>query len=275
MNIDPARTLGFGLAFLTLAVLERVLPMFSERRPARHDIRNLLLGGINNALLIFAFSGLWVMTMDLSAARNLGLLQLMRVPEPWQTVTAILLFDCWQYWWHRLNHRIPLLWRFHAVHHADNLMDASSAVRFHTGEIALSALARLAVLPLIGMQPGQLLLYESMLLPVILFHHSNLRFSNKADRLLRWLIPTPWMHWVHHSRIKQETDSNYSSFLSVWDRIFGTFRLNPDPGSISFGLDGFDDEERQTLTGMLLTPLKTRLYRKNMPGDSPAPDTDN
>jgi sterol desaturase/sphingolipid hydroxylase (fatty acid hydroxylase superfamily) len=173
-------------------------------------------------------------------------------------VLAILLFDCWQYWWHRINHRVPFLWRFHAVHHADAAMDATSGVRFHTLEIALSFAVRLLVLPLIGVTVPQLLLYEAMTLPIILFHHSNIRLPYRVDLALRWLIVTPWMHWVHHSRWQPETDSNYSSFLSVWDRIFGSFRLRERPQEIVQGLDGWEEREWRSLPGMLLAPFRRR-----------------
>ncbi|MFP4501218.1 MAG: sterol desaturase family protein [Candidatus Hydrogenedentota bacterium] len=106
---------------------------------------------------------------------------------------------------------------------------------------------------------SQLLLYEAVLLPVVLFHHSNFDIPPRLDAALRWVIPTPWMHWVHHSRLQPETDSNYGSMLSVWDRLFRTFRLREDPHQIELGLDG-DTEEKQwrTLPGMLVRPFRSR-----------------
>jgi sterol desaturase/sphingolipid hydroxylase (fatty acid hydroxylase superfamily) len=112
------------------------------------------------------------------------------------------------------------------------------------------------VLPLIGVTVPQLLAYETLSLPVILFHHSNLRIPNQADRCLRWLIVTPWMHYVHHSRWQPETDSNYTSFLSVWDRLFGSFRLRDQPAEISLGLDHYQEHEWRRLPGMLTAPFK-------------------
>ena len=101
----------------------------------------------------------------------------------------------------------------------------------------LSGCARLAVLPLIGLTMPQLLVYEAILLPVILFHHSNVRMPRRMDAVLRWVVVTPWMHWVHHSRWRPETDSNFASVLSIWDRLFGTFRLRDDPTRIELGLE--------------------------------------
>jgi sterol desaturase/sphingolipid hydroxylase (fatty acid hydroxylase superfamily) len=101
-----------------------------------------------------------------------------------------------------------------------------------------------------------MLVYESILLPVIMFHHSNVRVPGSIDRVVRLVIVTPWMHWVHHSRYQPETDSNFASILSVWDRVFGTYRLRSDPHALRLGLDGFDRSRRRTLWGMLASPFR-------------------
>lgn len=242
-----------------LWIFEAALPLFERRESkTRHDLANLALG-VGNAVLVsvlFAAATLWV--TETSRAAGFGLLHWIE-GGPWvELALAVVLFDFWQYLWHRLNHRIPLLWRFHAVHHADREMDATSAVRFHTGEIVLSATARLAVLPLLGLSIQQVLAYEALLLPIIMFHHSNVRVPGALDRGLRWLIVTPWMHWVHHSDLRPETDSNYSSIFSIWDRIFGSFRLREDPSTITLGLrSATDASEWATLWGMLAMPFRT------------------
>jgi sterol desaturase/sphingolipid hydroxylase (fatty acid hydroxylase superfamily) len=252
------------IAAATLAVLwavESVAPMFVGRtRRFSHILTNLALAGINTLLAAgFAFVILGV--TEWAQARSFGLLNLTPLPNWFHWLGAMVLFDCWQYWWHRFNHRVPFLWRFHAVHHADAELDASSGVRFHTGEMIWSFLARLIVLPLLGLTMQELLVYETISLPVILFHHSNLRLSNRIDRCLRWLIVTPWMHYVHHSRWQPETDSNYTSFLSVWDRLFGSFRLRAKPHEISLGLDHYEEHEWRRLPGLLAAPLKKSRAR--------------
>jgi sterol desaturase/sphingolipid hydroxylase (fatty acid hydroxylase superfamily) len=151
-----------------------------------------------------------------------------------------------------------LFWRFHAVHHADAELDATSGIRFHSVEIALSSLARLILLPLIGITVPQVILYEAVSLPIILFQHSNIRLPGPIDRWLRVVIVTPWMHWVHHSQWQPETDSNYSSVLSVWDRLFGSFRLNEAPSEIRLGLEDWKEPEWRTLKGMLRAPWTHR-----------------
>jgi sterol desaturase/sphingolipid hydroxylase (fatty acid hydroxylase superfamily) len=259
MTVESLAQSRYIIVAVTLAVLwaiESVAPMFLGRqRRLSHIATNLALAGLNALIgLGFAFAILGV--TEWARAHSFGLLNLAPLPGWLHWLGAIVLFDCWQYWWHRFNHRVPFLWRFHAVHHADAEMDASSGVRFHTGEIVLSFLVRLAVLPLLGVTLPELLLYETLSLPVILFHHSNLRISEGADRWLRWLIVTPRMHYVHHSRWQPETDSNYTSLLSVWDRLFGSFRLRDKPSEISLGLDDYEEREWRRLPGLLAAPFR-------------------
>lgn len=238
-----------------LWTLESLAPMFAGRTARlRHGGANLALGAFNAALTPLLFAGLMLLVTAWSAGASFGLAHWLPLP-PWAVWVAVLvLFDGWMYTWHRLNHRVKFLWRFHAVHHSDREMDVTSAVRFHTGEIVLSSLARLAVLPLLGMTMPMLVVYEAILLPVILFHHSNIRIPGGLDRALRCVITTPWMHWVHHSEWQPETDSNFSSVLSVWDRLFGTFRLREDPGTIALGLD--DGKPWRGVEGLLLRPFR-------------------
>lgn len=242
---------------VVLWMIESVAPMYVGRQHRiSHGLGNLALGLFNTLLVAVPFAAMMLLATRWAQETPFGLAHWLKPPAWLLWPMILILFDGWMYTWHRLNHRIPLLWRFHAVHHSDREMDATSAFRFHTGEIMLSFIARLAVLPLLGMTMPQLLVYETVLLPVILFHHSNVRLPAKGDAALRWLIVTPWMHWVHHSREQPETDSNFSSVLSVWDRCFGTYRLRDDPNRIEQGLHDADGGARwRTLPEILLSPL--------------------
>jgi sterol desaturase/sphingolipid hydroxylase (fatty acid hydroxylase superfamily) len=111
------------------------------------------------------------------------------------------------------------------------------------------------LIPLLGVTLWQVLLYDSLLLPVIQLHHSNFRLPERWDRWLRLVIATPAMHRIHHSRVQSERDSNYSSIFSFWDRLAGTFQLQSNIGSIRFGLDGYDAEEWQRVSGLMRTPF--------------------
>jgi len=218
---------------------ESIAPMFvARRRRLSHGVANIALGVVNGVLGSVLFGAAILVTTEWSRKNSIGLLH--HLPSVWPTwiqfVIGLVLIDLWMYWWHRINHMVPILWRFHAVHHSDRELDATSAVRFHTGEIILSGVARLLVLPVLGVSLPMLLVYELVLLPVIMFHHSNLRIGPAVDGALRPMIVTPWMHWVHHSMLREETNSNYGSVLSVWDRLFGSFRLRTEPSQIELGL---------------------------------------
>lgn len=251
-----------ALAVAALWIIEGLAPYFAglagdARTRRRHGLRNAMLAGINGLLGVLLLGAAIAGSVVFAEAHGFGLLRLVELPAWAAAVLALLLFDMWMYWWHRLNHMIPFLWRFHRVHHSDPRMDVTTSLRFHPGEIILSTLARLAVVNLIGMEIWHLALYELIATPIIAFHHSNVAMPRRLDDALRWLIVTPWMHWVHHSRRREETNSNYASLLSVWDRVFRSYRLRENPGEIAFGLDEFPDDARhQSLRGMIKTPLE-------------------
>ena len=272
-DASTLKAAGAAVALAILWLVEGVLPMFEGRGTrAGHGARNLALGVGNAAVAAIIFAAATLVVTEGARERGFGLLHLLELPAWARIGLAVVIFDAWQYLWHRLNHRVPLLWRFHQVHHSDAELDATSGLRFHTGEIVLSSVARLAVLPLLGLTVGEVLVYEAILLPIILFHHSNVRLPEGVDRRLRWLIVTPWMHWVHHSDYQPETDSNYASIFSFWDRAFGSFRLRAQPGEIRLGLENLARSEWGTLRGMLLMPFRRRRDRgpRRRPPDAAA-----
>jgi sterol desaturase/sphingolipid hydroxylase (fatty acid hydroxylase superfamily) len=262
----------FAIGWLAvLLVWETAAPFFDYFRQrgrdrARHGGRNLTIGLLNNVLISLAFVALWALAAGWSEARRFGLLHRPEWPGWAHALCAVLILDLWTYGWHRLNHQLPFLWRFHRMHHSDPHMDVTTGSRFHAGEIALSSILRLPILALAGIQLGELVLYETAMFAVVQFHHANIGLPERLDRALRLLLVTPAMHKVHHSRCRPETDSNYSAFLSAWDRLFGTLRIHPRPHAIRFGLEGLDHARHQSLRGLLVTPFARRT-----PGPS---DTD-
>lgn len=257
----PTAIASFGLVLLWS--IETWWPSMAGRKGRlRHAIRNLSLG-LMNALAAAVIAWPLIVRVESWAESNgVGLLRLVNLPAFASFPLSFLLLDAWMYLWHRANHRIPLLWRFHRVHHSDTTLDVTSAIRFHTGEIIISSMLRLMLIPLLGLSLWQILLYDALLLPVIQFHHSNVKFPECFDRWLRLLIASPAMHRVHHSRIQFETDSNYSSVFSFWDRLGKSFRLRRDTEKIQFGLKEFDEEEWQQIKGLLQTPFAYIPERK-------------
>ena len=165
----------------------------------------------------------------------------------------IVLLDLWIYWWHRVNHRLPLLWRFHQVHHLDQWLDVTSAVRFHFGEVILSALVRGVVIICLGMPLPSVIVFEVLLLVSAGFHHSNIRLPVKLEQALSKIIITPSIHWVHHHVVQQDTDSNYGALFSFWDRLFGSKSQSVRTVDMVIGLDQRNDKK---FLQLLLEPFR-------------------
>lgn len=188
--------------------------------------------------------------------RRCGLLLHMRLPGWLETTLGILLLDYSLYFWHVLLHRIPLLWRFHVVHHVDLDLDVSTALRFHFGELALSVPWRAAQVLLIGARSPVLRLWQQLTLASVAFHHSNLRLPLWLERCLVRIIVTPRMHGIHHSVVEEETGSNWSSGLTLWDRLHGTLRLDVPQETIVIGVPAYRDPEELSLPRILAMPFR-------------------
>lgn len=168
-------------------------------------------------------------------------------------IVQLLILDIWTYAMHRAYHRVPLLWRFHAPHHLDEHLDASSAFRFHLGEILISAAARLIPALIFGIGPATLLLFEAILTANAVFHHSNIRLPARFERALSWIVVTPAIHWRHHHALRADTDSNYTAILSIWDRLFGS--ANPRPRELGMAI-GVEGERERSFAGLLAYPFR-------------------
>ena len=160
------------------------------------------------------------------------------------------------YYWHVPNHRIPLLWRFHNVHHIDPDLDVSTAFRFHAGEVALSAGFRLVQIAVIGVSPLTFAIYELVFQANTLFHHSNVHLPLRVERLLNKILVTPRMHGIHHSEVWRENNSKYSVVFPWWDRLHHTLRLNIPQSRIVIGIPGYAAGADNKLGRALLMPFE-------------------
>jgi sterol desaturase/sphingolipid hydroxylase (fatty acid hydroxylase superfamily) len=224
-----------------------------------HGARNLALALVNTLVLALVFGGLTVFAAGWAEDHRFGLLNALRIESPLRWAAAFVLLDAWLYLWHRANHAVPLLWRFHRVHHADADMDVTTATRFHLGEQVLSATIRLAIIPLLGVRIGEVLLFDAVVVACTQFHHANVSLG-RWDRPLRWLIVTPAMHRVHHSRTGPDTHTNFSVLMPLWDRLLQTFRAR-DEADFELGLEGWDGAERQSLAGLMAMPFAEETDR--------------
>ncbi|QDU59214.1 Fatty acid hydroxylase superfamily protein [Planctomycetes bacterium Pan216] len=235
---------------------------FADHR-LKHAGNNLALALGNNLLIGVLFGTATVLVAEWTETRHAGLTGLLGWSGFWRVVLVIVLLDAAMYVWHRLNHEIPFLWRFHRMHHTDTRMDVTTATRFHLGEHLGARLNRLWLIPLIGASAWEVVLYDLCLLAVTQWHHANVSVG-RWDAPLRSILVTPGMHKVHHSEIRDETNSNYSAVFSWWDRIGRSFRFRDDLGAIRFGLPEFPERRWQGIWGMLTTPFV----------DHPPPESD-
>ena len=174
----------------------------------------------------------------------------------------ILILDLWIYWWHRANHEVSFLWRFHEVHHLDETLDTSSGFRFHFGEVVLSALVRAALILALDIPLASVILFEALVLGVSIFHHSNAKLPERAERVLSRIIVTPSIHWVHHHAIRKDTDSNYGTIFSFWDRVFSSRSATKRYATMKIGVETMRD---LSLLRLLVSPFRLQTGTKPAP----------
>lgn len=167
----------------------------------------------------------------------------------------LLLLDCLIYWWHRFNHLVPFLWRFHEVHHLDETLDSTSAVRFHWGEVLLSAMARAVFIIAFDIPLESVLVFETQVLLAAVFVHSNVKLPARLERVLGYVLVTPAIHWIHHHAIRRDTDSNYGNLFSFWDRLFGSFNATVRRPDMKIGVER---ESEKPFLRLMLRPFERR-----------------
>ena len=246
-----------GGTFLTLVWLESRRPLRGRRFESkfRRNVRNLAVAATAAAAVQLAERPLTAPLTRLVGRRRLGLLPGLRLPRWLEVALGVILLDYTLYFWHVLTHKVPFLWRFHKAHHADLDMDASTAVRFHFGEIAISALYRAGQVLLLGIRPLTLSVWGTLLMCEVMFHHSNVSLPRNWERWLGKLLVTPRMHGIHHSTARDETDSNWSSGLTLWDWLHGTLRRDVPQDRITIGVPEYREPNQVTLPRVLAMPL--------------------
>jgi sterol desaturase/sphingolipid hydroxylase (fatty acid hydroxylase superfamily) len=258
-----------------------VLYFYERRQPLRRQIERKEISTARN-LVIASAAGAASFLIENPVAEKLtkfvenkrfGLLKVFRLPKIQETILAVVLLDYTLYLWHVLTHKVSFLWRFHRIHHADLDLTASTAVRFHFGEITISVLFRVGQILIIGVSPQNFQIWQTLLFISIFFHHSNVRLPKDFEEKLQKLIVTPRLHGIHHSIEETEMNSNWSSGLSFWDKLHKTFRSDVPQEQIKIGIKEFDKIEDVTLTKMFNEPFTTKNYglrieENNLPSNS-------
>ena len=258
---------GFGAL---LFVLERAVPL----REAKRALLGRLVVNLAFSALAFGAAVLLVRpAVEASLGRvtegPFGLMHLLALPAALGAVLAFLLMDLSFYYWHLLNHRVPLLWRFHNVHHIDPDLDVSTALRFHFGEVAFSAGFRLVQVLLLGISGWTYLVYELTFQANTLFHHTNLRLPIRLERILNRVLVTPRMHGIHHSQVERETNSNYGVVFPWWDRLHRTLGLNVPQSAITIGVPGYAEPDDNRLWHALGLPFRKQRDYWRRPDGTP------
>ena len=257
-NASMLRLTAFIGILAVMAILEWRFPRRERLISAPFRwVNNMALVFVNSAIsrLIVPVSLIWF--ADHAAQQNWGLFNLLDAPYWAGFLLSIILLDLGIYFQHRLSHAVPVLWRLHRLHHADLDYDVTTGLRFHPIEILLSLGVKFAVVAALGAPAAAVLMFEVVLNGMSVFNHANFKTPASLDGVLRVFVVTPDVHRVHHSIEAAETNSNFGFSLSCWDRLFGTYRAQPEAGheGMTIGIESFRQPADLRLDRMLVQPF--------------------
>lgn len=272
MNIETAvishepfiRFAFFAAIFAVVALAEALRPrrkLVASKQ--KRWINNILLSFTDTIVLRLVFPVLPVGIALFCAGKGWGILNYFPFPSWLAVISGVVLLDLIIYLQHKMFHLTPVFWRLHKVHHIDQDIDVTTGLRFHPLEMILSMIIKITAVFVIGAPPVSVVIFEILLNGITMFNHANFNIPPALDRIIRLMIVTPDMHRVHHSVIVKETNSNYGFSFSWWDRLFGTYRREPENGHLQMkiGLNGYFDPKYLQLSQMLIIPFVSR--RKN------------
>jgi sterol desaturase/sphingolipid hydroxylase (fatty acid hydroxylase superfamily) len=247
------------VSFLLLSFLQWKFPLrrqsFSQ---VRRFLRNALFSSPGFVLARLSLIPFPLLTALWAAQNHFGLLRLLPIPHWLGIVLGVLLMDYLYWWWHVALHLIPILWRFHNVHHSDLDMDVTTALRFHLGEIIFSVPFRILIVAAFGIDFWALVIFELLFEAANLFEHSNWRLPIRLERFLNHLLVTPRMHGIHHSIVQRETNSNWGTVFCWWDYLHRTLRRDVPQDAITIGVASYRDETELTLGKLFVLPFRSQ-----------------
>lgn len=240
---------------LLLWIIEGMAPRFHFRsNKYKHAGTNLfftLTTVVVNTGLAFLIvkASLW------TSEHRFGALYLAPLPLWLHTILALLMLDFIGSWLiHWVQHKTAWMWQFHKIHHIDTQIDATTALRHHPVESLFRIVALFVAILTMGVPFWMVMFYQSLSAFMSQFNHANIHLPKWLDNAMSWVIVSPDMHKVHHSRYQPETDANYANIFSIWDRVFGTFINVPDTLAIQYGLDEYRDPRYQEIGPLLRVP---------------------
>jgi sterol desaturase/sphingolipid hydroxylase (fatty acid hydroxylase superfamily) len=241
---------GFVAAGLLALLLQRLRPHGKLRGSWRVNGSLWFV----NLVVIGAVCGACACTVARWAADSgFGILNTLTAPRWLGIPAAIVTLDLVSYFWHRANHRIPLLWRFHQVHHSDPTFTTSTGVRFHPGELLLSLPVRLTAVVLVGASATAVVVFEIVFTVANLVEHGDIDLPLPFERLMGRVFITPALHRRHHTKLGPDRDTNFGTIFATWDRLFCTRAENDSATAIETGLPGLN---QLTLPRLFMLPLQ-------------------
>lgn len=254
--------------FCLLLWLERRRPLRRAVEPKlRRSARNLSIAASSALALQVTERPFIAPLAHLIGRRRWGILKQLSISGWLEVPLAVALMDYTLYLWHVLMHHEPRLWRLHLPHHVDLDLDASTALRFHFSELVVSVAWRAGQVALIGVSPRAYSAWQKLLMFSILFHHSNVELPIRLERWLSRIIVTPRLHGIHHSIIRDETDSNWSSGLTLWDWLHGTLKLDVPQQAITIGVPAYRHSQEVALSKIIVMPFVSQRPTWQLPGD--------
>ncbi|MFZ3035598.1 MAG: sterol desaturase family protein [Parvibaculum sp.] len=250
-NEPLVRLIGFIGIFVGMALLERLAPARQLSRRGRRWLTNLGLSATAR-VVVYLFVQFVLPVAGVGIAfwaqdRNIGLFNSISITPALAFVISFFALDGLIYGQHVVFHRFEILWRMHKVHHADPDLDVTTAVRFHPLEILISLFIKAAAILALGVPPLAVIAFEVLLNGTAMFNHANLKLGATANRILSLFIVTPDMHRVHHATDYDAQNLNFGFNLSLWDRVFGTYR-HADKAELStmpVGLDEYATDDKK------------------------------
>ncbi|MDQ6940326.1 MAG: sterol desaturase family protein [Verrucomicrobiota bacterium] len=271
--LDHYGGLIFGSLFAVLLFVQWRFPLRRQRFSAlRRLARNLIFSAAGFALARISLVPIPLFVAVWAEQHHFGLLHLVPAPRWLAIPLGVLVMDYAYWWWHVGLHLIPVLWRFHNVHHSDLDMDVSTATRFHLGEVIFSVPFRVIVVALFGINFWALVVFEIMFEAANMFEHSNWRLPIEVERILNHLLVTPRMHGIHHSIVQRETNSNWGTVFCWWDFLHRTLRRDIPQDAITIGVAAYRDETELTVGRLFVLPFQSQRTWKLPNGEVPQRD---
>ena len=225
IDLDTGKLVVFLGGLLFFLGIETLAPKrsWSESRLKRF-LFHIGIAALNTVLirlLIYVPLLLWIVFVE---QQGWGISRWLGLTGWLELAMSLVVLDLFDYFWHRANHRVTFLWRFHKAHHADTAMDVTTALRFHPGELIISALAKALWIAIWGPTAIAWFLFEAMVSLCAQFHHSNIDFPDRIERVISAIIVTPRFHASHHAVDRRYGDSNFSTIFSLWDNLFNSYQ---------------------------------------------------